>query len=223
MSFNDDEIIIFDNQHNQHNKNTVAYYNHNIIYNYDTSYNDDVPPELINANSSQLDSEFSITQDLFFDNKDVNSGRLNITELREPHEIDEQIEIYKNTNEKKGEFCDIKFRANLLPFSFVNLTALTELTIKNCKLDEINCTPPNLEKFICNNCNLKYVSFKNISPMIRYINLANNEIELVTDFEHLKYLKYLNLDNNKITYINDLSESLEVISLKSNMLTSVTF
>jgi len=218
MSFNDDEIIIFDNQYNT-NHNT----NHNIAYNYDTSYNEDVPPELINTNSVQINSDFSIIQDLFFDNKDINSGRTNITELLEPHEIDEQIEIYKNTNEKKGEFSDVKFRANLLPFSFQNLLSLTELTIKNCKLDEINCTPPNLEKFICNNCNLKYVSFKNISPMIRYINLANNDIELVMDFEHLKYLKYLNLDNNKISYINDLSESLEVISLKSNILTSTKF
>jgi len=216
MSFNDEDIIIFDNTQSD---------NLNQYTNSVNDYNDDIPPEIANLtlNPSQLNSEFKLVDDLFFDASYKTGNIINNNNLNEQHEIDEIIEIYKNTYEKSGEFLNISFRGNLLPISLSSLIYLTELKIINCVLDEITYTPPNLEKLTCNNCKLKIVSCKDITTKIKYINFSNNEIELITDFEHLKLLKYLNLDNNHLTYINDLPESMEVISLKNNLLTTTDF
>ena len=187
MSFNNEDMIIFDNSNGY------------------TDINDDIPPELNTSSATiqQINSEFTLVEDLFFDKTDTNLGRVDLqtNKIQEEHEIDEMIEIYRNTNENVGEFNNITFRANLLPYSLSTLINLTELTIRNCVLDEITITPPNLKKLTCNNCNLKIVSCKEISSTVEYINFSNNEIELITDFNHLKVLKYFNLDNNKLIYI----------------------
>ena len=209
MSFNNEDMIIFDNSNGY------------------TDINDDIPPELntSSATMQQINSEFTLVEDLFFDKTDTEIGRINLqtNKINEPYEIDEMINIYKTTNETKGEFLDLTFRGNLLPFSLGTLINLTELTIRYCQLDEITITPPNLKKLTCNNCNLKIVSCKDITSTIEYINFSNNDIELITDFEHLNMLKYLNLDNNKISYINDLSKSIQILSIKNNLLTTAKF
>jgi hypothetical protein len=205
MDFNDDDIIIFKN-------NKLP-----IIEEVD-ELNEDIPPEYQTKTVSQEVSDFTITEELFFgDNRTKHDEN-----IKEDENIEYMIEIFKNNKDKSCEFIDVKFRANLLPLRLVDLTNLTELTIKKCKLDELNFIPQNLIKFTCNECGLKIVSCSIFSSCLQYLNLSNNYIELITDFDHLK-LTYLNLDDNKLTYINDLCESIETISLKNNLLTNIDF
>jgi len=157
MSFNDEDIVFFENQQNE-----------------------DVPYELQNVTPKQIDSEFSITQDLFFSDTDKKMWQYDTNEI---------IQMYKDKNSTSGNLVNLIFRENILPNIIGNLTMMTELQISNCRLDEINILPPNLEKLICNNCNLKFISLLNFSPNITYIDLSKNEIELISDFEKLKKLK----------------------------------
>lgn len=205
MNFNDDDIIIFKNNRSP------------IIEEVD-ELNGDIPPEYQIRTISQEVSDFTITEELFFGDNKIKGGE----NIKEDEDIEYMIEIFKNNNDKSCEFIDVKFRANLLPLKLIDLTNLTELTIKKCKLDELNFIPQNLIKFTCNECGLKIVSCNIFSSCLQFLNLANNYIELITDFEHLK-LTYLNLDDNKLIYINDLCESLEIISLKNNLLTNINF
>jgi Leucine-rich repeat (LRR) protein len=197
----DDEYVIFNNdtQPKEHN----SYLN---LYN--SQLNDDYPPP-----PSYDECNTQLVHDLF-SNNDIHNEKQDISTL---------IDIYEKTFEKSGEFIDVNFRANLLPIRLHQLSSMTILNIQKCDLDELSYLPPLLEKLKCTNCNLKIISCKTFPSTLIDIDLSNNMIELICDFENLTNLKRLILDNNCISYINDIPKSTEIISIKQNNLTKITF
>ena len=196
MNFDEGEYVIFDNTPQTG-------------YNYSQDLNPDYPPPY----SYKQNNDLELVEDLFNTNP----------VYEEKQDVSVLIDIYEKTEEKSGEFIDIKFRANLLPFRMANLSNMVSLNINKCILDEISYLPPLLEKFKCNNCGLKIVSCKTFPTTLIEMDLSNNDIELICDFEPLIRLKKLILDDNSLSYINDIPKSVEIISLKQNKLTKITF
>jgi hypothetical protein len=216
MNFDDGDYVVFDNT------NQTG-------YNYSQDLNPDCPPPYYYQNLNNYEQnnnqnnyqnnykkcdDIELAEDLFHINNPIYEEKQDVSTL---------INIYEKTEEKSGEFIDIHFRANLLPFRMANLSNMTSLNINKCILDEISYLPPVLEKFKCNNCGLKIVSCKTFPTTLIEMDLSNNDIELICDFEQLIRLKKLILDDNSLSYINDIPKSIEIISLKQNKLTKITF
>jgi len=202
MNFDDADYVVFDNTI----KNE---------YNYSEDLNPDCPPPYYfnNQQNNQQNNNISLVEDLFNTNP----------VYEEKQDISTLIDIYEKTEEKSGEFIDVNFRANLLPFRLENLSYMTSLNINKCILDEISYLPSLLQFLKINNCGLKIISCKTFPPTLIEMDLSNNDIELICDFEPLIKLRKLILDDNSLTYINDIPKSVETISLKQNKLTKITF
>ena len=220
MNFYDDEYVIFDNTERICSRqNTFSFLTDQTGYNYSEDLNPDCPPPYYfnnqdnNQDNNQKSSDMNLVEDLFNTN----------LVYEEKQDISTLIDIYEKTEEKSGEFIDVKFRANLLPFRLEKLSYMTSLYINKCTLDEISYLPPLLEFLKINNCGLKIISCKSYPSTLIEMNLSNNDIELICDFEPLIKLKKLILDDNSLTYINDIPKSVEIISLKQNKLTKITF
>ena len=212
MNFDDGEYVVFDNTDRFCSRDIIT---DQIGYNYSQDLNPDCPPPYYfnNQQNNQQNDEINLVEDLFNTNP----------VYEEKQDISTLIDIYVKTEEKSGEFIDVNFRANLLPFRLQNLSHMTSLNINKCILDEVSYLPPLLEFLKINNCGLKIISCKTFPSSLIEMNLANNDIELICDFEPLIRLRKLILDDNSLTYINDIPKSVEIISLKQNKLTKITF
>jgi len=226
------EYVIFDNQYNvpgelnpdippqesyyQRTTQPPSYYEHNYQQNYQqTNNNKQNHVNKYYDNDYDNDNDYGLVEDLFRPNYN--------NTMDEKIDTSTLIDIYEQTNEKNAEFVDINFRGNLLPIRLHNLNNITSLIITKCPLDEVSYLPPNLEILKLNKCNLKIVSCKTFPSTIKSIDLTDNLIELITDFENLTNIKTFILDNNNITYINDIPKSAEIVSLKNNLIQNISF
>ena len=107
------------------------------------------------------------------------------------------------------------------------LTALTELTIRNCYLapEDVAIVGrlPLLTKLTLSGCSLSTVENLSDSRSLTYLDLSNNTIRDIAPLSFMSALQFLDLSHNAVTNLNAISslQKLSELNLSGNSLSSL--